>query len=281
MQLAFWLIVALCGVVSPSHSTRIYSLIRERITHPNVTHWVTHPNLTLPASVDLRLTHPHFPPIYDQGQLGSCTANAASAAYQYLNWNWTCSRLALYYEERVLDGNGEVLIDSGSSLYQSVQALEKFGCCNETTWSYNITNFNITPPAACVKEASHHRAAQAHQVAQNETAMKACLASGFPLILGIEIYDSFESEDVAWTGQVPLPGPNETALGGHAVMCVGYNSTHWLMRNSWGTEWGDHGYFTMPLAYLEDVNLCSDIWAVTGLQKPGLIDRLFHKYVEL
>jgi C1A family cysteine protease len=97
------------------------------------------------------------------------------------------------------------------------------------------------------------------------TQMKGCLASGFPFVIGFTVYESFESDEVAKTGRMPMPAPREHVLGGHAVMVVGYDDKveRFRMRNSWGTSWGLKGYFTMPYAYLLDDNLSDDFWKIT------------------
>jgi C1A family cysteine protease len=94
--------------------------------------------------------------------------------------------------------------------------------------------------------------------------MKACLASGYPFIFGFTVYDSFESDAVAKTGIVPMPSKTELVLGGHAVMAVGYDdSKKWfIVRNSWGEDWGDKGYFYIPYDYLTNKNLASDFWTI-------------------
>jgi C1A family cysteine protease len=93
--------------------------------------------------------------------------------------------------------------------------------------------------------------------------MKACLARGFPFLLGFSVYESFESAAVARTGRVPMPGSREAMLGGHAVVCCGYTAKgEWLVRNSWGAGWGEAGYFYFPQAYLLDENLSDDFWTV-------------------
>jgi C1A family cysteine protease len=94
--------------------------------------------------------------------------------------------------------------------------------------------------------------------------MKGCLASGFPFVFGFTVYESFESPEVAKTGHAPLPGPTEQAIGGHAVMAVGYDDSQqtFIVRNSWGTGWGMQGYFTLPCAYLSQPSLSSDFWTI-------------------
>jgi len=94
--------------------------------------------------------------------------------------------------------------------------------------------------------------------------MKGCLASSYPFIFGFTVYDSFESQPVAQTGVVPMPGSTERVLGGHCVVAVGYDDSQqrFIVRNSWGTSWGIQGYCTMPYAYLTDSNLASDFWTI-------------------
>jgi C1A family cysteine protease len=85
-----------------------------------------------------------------------------------------------------------------------------------------------------------------------------------PFVFGFTVYQSFESDSVASSGIAPLPDSSETALGGHAVMAVGYDdaSSRLLARNSWGTGWGMGGYFTLPYAYVADNNLADDFWTI-------------------
>lgn len=99
---------------------------------------------------------------------------------------------------------------------------------------------------------------------QNLADMKGCLAEGYPFVFGFTVYPSFESPDVASSGMMPMPGGDEKAIGGHAVLAVGYDDTKnmFIVRNSWGTDWGLGGYFYMPYAYLLDDNLADDLWTI-------------------
>ena len=94
--------------------------------------------------------------------------------------------------------------------------------------------------------------------------MKACLASGYPFVFGFTVYESFEGDAVAKSGMVPMPADSETEVGGHAVMAVGYNDSieRFLVRNSWGPDWGVGGYFTIPYGYLTDSDLADDFWVI-------------------
>jgi C1A family cysteine protease len=94
--------------------------------------------------------------------------------------------------------------------------------------------------------------------------MKGCLASGYPFVFGFTVYASFESASVAQTGQIPMPQPGESILGGHAVLAVGYKDDEqkWICRNSWSEKWGDQGYFYLDYQYLLNKGLSSDFWTI-------------------
>jgi C1A family cysteine protease len=94
--------------------------------------------------------------------------------------------------------------------------------------------------------------------------MKTCLAMGYPFVFGFSVYTAFESDEVAKTGVVYLPAKSEKLLGGHAVVCVGYDDVtqRFIVRNSWGASWGQAGYFTIPYSYLTNAKLSSDFWQI-------------------
>ena len=207
----------------------------------------------LPPSVDLR---PQCPPVYDQGQLGSCTANAIAGAIHFdqlkekLAGPFTPSRLFIYYNERAMENS--VSSDSGAQIRDGIKSVASQGVCAETLWPYVEDQFAACPAAACYKVARTHPAVSYSRVPQDPAQLKACLAAGYPFVVGITVYESFESDSVAQSGVVPMPQTSETALGGHAVMAAGYDdsSQRFLVRNSWGSDWGMGGYFTIPYAYL-------------------------------
>ena len=101
--------------------------------------------------------------------------------------------------------------------------------------------------------------------------MQGCLASGTPFVVGFSVYESFESEEVARTGVVDMPGPKEKQVGGHAVVAVGYDNAaqRFTVRNSWGKSWGQKGYYTMPYAYVTNPQLAMDFWAIYAVEKNG------------
>jgi len=218
---------------------------------------------TLPSSVDLR---PTCSPVEDQGQLGSCTANALVGALEFLMikdkkpFN-DMSRLFVYYNERVIEHT--VNQDSGAQIRDGIKTLAKQGACTEKLWPYIIKQFTKKPTAACYKQALNYQITS-YQRIDTVDEMRSCLADGFPFVFGFTVYESFESQQVAQTGIVNMPGPNEKVMGGHAVVGVGYNDAQkrFIVRNSWGDGWGMKGYFTIPYDYLGNRNLSDDFWTI-------------------
>jgi C1A family cysteine protease len=217
----------------------------------------------LPKSIDLR---PTCSPVDDQGQLGSCTANALAGALEFLEVKdkvpyTDLSRLFIYYNERVIEHS--VRSDSGAQLRDGIKTLAKQGVCAESVWPYNIARFRIKPSSKCYKLALNHRIISYQRLLTLDE-MRSCLADGFPFVFGFTVYESFESQQVAQSGVVPMPQPNERVVGGHAVMAVGYDDSQnrFVVRNSWGTGWGMQGYFSMPYDYLSNLRLSSDFWTI-------------------
>lgn len=215
----------------------------------------------LPAIVDLR---PQMPGVFDQGELGSCTAQAFCGILGFLNpLKPAYSRLFLYYCERFIRNSVEY--DSGATMKDGILALQQFGICREATWAYNIKNYALKPPMNCYSEALLSKVSLVQNIKDTIINLKKALNSGLPFVCGIAVYESFESEDVAKTGIVPLPNTTtEQLLGGHAICVVGYidESNYWIVRNSWGSKWGDKGYFYLPYSYLLDDALASDFWTI-------------------
>jgi C1A family cysteine protease len=224
----------------------------------------------LPAKVDMRSGGIGMPPVLDQGQLGSCASNAASNALRRLLRQeklreWQPSRLYLYWNTRVGVELGAPGDDSGVCIRDVCKAISKYHACDEMLWPYAIEKFAVSPPLAAYKNAALHKGVAYQYVPVSVPAVRAVLAAGHPIIAGIQLFESFESQAVAASGVVPLPGAGEKALGGHAVLICGYDDVAgtFLVLNSWGVGWGQHGYFTIPYAYIADPNLTSDMWTLT------------------
>jgi C1A family cysteine protease len=219
----------------------------------------------LPPSVDLRSA---CPPIVDQGELGSCTANAIAGALEFDQMKqklvdvFPPSRLFIYYNERVIEGT--VNEDSGAMIRDGIKTVSKEGAPHEPLWPYDISKFKVKPSAAAYKDGAKHPAILYQRLNQTVDQLKGCLASGFPFVFGFSVYESFETQVVAKTGKVPMPKPKEKQLGGHAVLAVGYDDAQrrFIVRNSWGVGWGLKGYFTIPYDYLTNANLADDFWTI-------------------
>ncbi len=215
---------------------------------------------------------PQCPPVYDQGQLGSCTANAIAGAIQFdrlkqqLAQVFVPSRLFIYYNERATEHT--VDSDSGAQIRDGIKSVAKLGDCPETEWPYTIARFKTKPSPECYADALRYRVVSYQRLTPVLSQLKGCLASGYPFVFGFTVYESFESPQVARTGHASLPGSSERAIGGHAVVGVGYqDAKQWfIVRNSWGSGWGLKGYFTLPYAYLTDENLASDFWTIRVVQ---------------
>lgn len=254
------------------------------------------PGMLLPEKTDLRAG---CPPIYDQGQLGSCTANAIAAAFDFERKHQDLpflhpSRLFIYYNERALQGT--TASDSGATIRDGMKVINTDGVCPESEWPYtpfapesnnsaSVLMWEARPWPKCYATALKDKCLNYSTLtifgqstsaihnfvpALNATIqLRQCLASGRPFVFGFTVYESFESDQVAKTGIVPLPAPTEAVLGGHAVLCVGYNdkAQYFLCRNSWGTAWGQQGYFEMPYAYLTDPNRAADFWTIELVSK--------------
>ena len=219
----------------------------------------------LPPKMDLS---PMCPPVYDQGSLGSCTANAIGAAFEFgllkenPKYDFMPSRLFIYYNERQIEHS--VNFDSGAQIRDGIRSVHKQGVCPEPMWKYDIGKFTQKPSKNCYTDALKHQALSYHRVSRSLSQMKGCLAEGYPFVFGFTVYESFESFTVAKTGKVNMPKNNEQVLGGHAVMAVGYDekAKRFIVRNSWGKGWGMKGYFSMPYDYLLEENLSDDFWTI-------------------
>jgi len=222
----------------------------------------------LPAKVDLRA---NCPPVYDQGQLGSCTANAIAGALEFeqikkkLMTPFVPSRLFIYYNERVMEGT--VNSDAGAMIRDGVKSVNQLGACKETTWPYVIAKFKKKPTKTAYTEALKYQSKVYSSVGQDMNSVRACLAAGDVFVFGFTVYTSFEGPDIAKTGIMPMPAANEKVLGGHAVAAVGYDDAKkWIIvRNSWGTGWGDKGYFYMPYDFFFS-KLTSDFWVIKDIE---------------
>ncbi|MDB5097706.1 MAG: peptidase [Cyanobacteria bacterium RYN_339] len=225
-----------------------YDMARAKATRGqrHTTHFATRG--PLPATVDNRQ---YCSPVADQGNLGSCTAfSMGKGLREYIaNKNGEkaapVSALWLYYYERAHMGAQYIKEDSGAMMADGEYVLTHDGDADQSTWAYSIAKFAVKPPKAADATAAAHKL-QASQDLTNFDDVKAALAAGQPVAFGFTVYESFQN--IGDDGVMPMPASGEGVLGGHAVLAVGYDDTKKLLtvRNSWGSGWGDKGYFYMP-----------------------------------
>ncbi len=267
--------------VSTPTQQRVYGWVRDLPSHQENFLLVAHPSVAKKFPKQKFLSSEYLPPVYDQGQLGSCTANALAAIFEYEQKqqgleDFMPSRLFIYYNERELEGT--ISIDNGAAISDGIKALTTLGVCSETIWPYDTSKFADKPPTEAFTVASDHQILASRRVPVSIEGFKTMINMGYPVAFGFTVYASFENQQTATTGIMKLPGQHEQNLGGHAVVCVGYSDTmkshdgktvgFLKVRNSWGNSWGQAGYFFMPYAYVSQLNLVSDMWVITKNEAP-------------
>jgi len=233
---------------------------------------------SLPPKVDLR---PFFGPPTDQGRIGASAATAVADAIRYDRLrggktpDFAPSRLFLYYNGRKIAGlTGS---DSGAGLRDVIKCAAKFGVCPESEWPYDdnpaplsgspfpeSSRAGRSPTPECYEVAERTRVSQYQRVIPTLNQLKGCLASGFPFVFGFTVFESFVDKHGVINPVTPRPAPGEAAIGGHCVLCVGFDESlqQFIIRNSWGVEQGENGYFNLPYAYITDPGLCGDFWTI-------------------
>jgi C1A family cysteine protease len=268
--------------VAPTKATRVYNRkkktldVRDHKYHGHLTFGAA----AVPPKVDLT---PHCGPVFDQGNLGSCTANACAGALEYeeniQNNNDSAvqlSRLFLYYNERALEG--DIGQDAGGEIRDVIKVAGQYGAPLEATWPYDDgpTQFTVKPSLEAYAEGLKHKALQYQAVPQTLASFKHVLAVfNRPIVIGITVYESFESDSAMSTGMIPMPNTMlEQCMGGHAVLVVGYDDAKqaFLVRNSWGNVYppawpgsAETGSFWLPYEFMMNPELAEDFWVITSI----------------
>jgi C1A family cysteine protease len=245
------------------------------------------PATALPETVDLRQW---CSPVENQKGLGSCTAHAGVGVVEYFQnrafgKHLEGSRLFVYKATRNLM---QVTGDTGAWLRNTMGALVLCGVPEEKYWPYTDAepDFDTEPPGFVYAVADNYEAVHyfchdplGANVAGSAvlTSIKDYLAAGIPSMFGFWGFASFESSDVK--GGIPYPCPGESAEWGHAIVAVGYDNGKkitntacnktttgaLLIRNSWGTGWGDQGYGWLPYDYVVN-KLAMDFWSLLSME---------------
>jgi len=219
----------------------------------------------LPPSVDLRK---HFPPVYNQEQINSCTANAIAGAMEFdakkqgMEEVFTPSRLFIYYNERLMEGTEGK--DVGAAIRDGIKSIVKQGDCPEHHWPYDSKLVTQKPHDGCYSQARSFKAIEYQKIGRDLDHIRACLASGYPFVFGIRVFTSFQGNAVRDSGHLKMPRKGEKTIGLHAVVACGYDDKNrwFIVRNSWGSGWGMKGYYTMPYEYLMDSKISHDFWTI-------------------
>ena len=244
---------------------RIYNHRPDRYTVARIGHLA---RFGMPSyqPVDLR---PGFPAVFDQGQLGSCGPNAMVGAMMF-DSGAACpmlSRLFLYWNTRNIEG--DTADDTGVANEDLVKAAQTFGVCPESEWPYDAVQFSVQPPPETYADGKANSLLLAVPLQQDLNTIMMTLAARIPIVAGISVYESFEGDDVAASGVIPVPDTgSEQLLGRHDIVICGADPTNdfaWL-RNSWGPSWGIGGYAKLPLTkYFLDPNLADSLWAIRSV----------------
>lgn len=226
----------------------------------------------VPKEVDLS---PQMPPIYDQGQLGSCTGNGWARVMEYMAMRDnqaadTPSRLFIYFNERVIENT--VSSDSGAEIRDGAKVVATLGVPSETLCPYDISKFAERPSDQAYAEAKKDIAVVYKSIVLGGPGapMRSAIAAGFPIVYGFPVPDYFEGSWDPTTEPLPLPGDSPNWIGGHCVVITGYDFSltrfhvpAFLCDNSWGSSWGIGGRFWMDYRWFNpDQSLASDLWIV-------------------
>lgn len=213
-----------------------------------------------------------MPAVYDQGQTSSCTGNAIAAAIEYERKikglsDFIPSRLFIYYNERFIENTIDDP-DAGAEIRDGIKSVASDGACMEATWPFDESKVTVKPSDIAYTEAKKDLIKIYARVDQNLYDIASALTQQNPVVFGISLCESFESDEIARTGKVPYPSNHDAPIGGHAMLIVGYSKeqNHFIVRNSWSVNWGDKGYCYIPEEYVLNPYMASDFWCISAIE---------------
>ncbi len=215
----------------------------------------------------------------DQYSLGACAGNATADSVEIVNAiegkpPVQLSRLFVYTLARNMldgDGDGHTDIDKDEGVYIRLcfDVLTKFGICREDVpagqggWPYNLAKVFTLPDLKAMRAATAHRIHSYYRIYETGNdridAMIAALQGQHPIVFGTIIDQSFMDlkDETPWS-------PLDLAVGGHAMVVVGYlRALGFIVKNSWGSDWGVNGFCIMKPEVFTSINT-SDIWVPTS-----------------
>lgn len=239
---------------------------------------VTPMTASLPREANLRQC---CCPVMDQGELGSCTANAIAAAVRFNRIkqgldDFPISRLFIYYYEREAMGKEYISQDSGAMIRDGIKVVAKLGAPAEVLWHYDINDFTKRPSKRALRDAESGQITVYKRLVNPGVGgelrlqqLKACIAAGYPFPFGFVVFESMQTVACIRTGKVPMPKAKEQELGGHAVMAMSYDDDKEELgfQNSWGTEVGDGGFFTLRYEFVMKTPWAEDFWAINAVEE--------------
>lgn len=214
---------------------------------------------------------------FDQETIGSCTANMGAAQMAWLEHLagtfMVFSRQFIYAMTRHVEGT-PLSDDSGAQIRDVMKALAQYGACREKSWPYDPDEqrFSIEPSESAKGEALSHQALFYYRCAGIKT-IQASLVQGFPVGFGFSVPENMMSDAATTTGEVNYPGITEKIVGGHAVCAWGFDSSKQIgtevgafqCLNSWGSSWGQSGYFWLPYKFFTE-GLANDAWTLRRIK---------------
>lgn len=243
--------------LKPSKKSQYYDELKQQKTHKSIKIELSEKTaVKYPAVLDISSMLSN---IYDQGQLGSCTAQATCAGIEYnmVDQKWggvnkfTPSRLFQYYNSRSLMGT--VNEDSGASIADAIKASYEYGFAPESLWNYSDNDklFKVKPTKIVYDKAKEYRITHS-KIPLNLDAFKYVINNHDGIVMGMSLFNSFMTSSAAKTGIIPMPKTDEDSVGGHAMLIVGYDDTQKMfkIRNSWGPNWGIKGHCLVPYEYV-------------------------------